>query len=316
MPWLGEYGWLPTWLPSFELISATRPLLEHLTRERLVRRAGVTVYEGVRATGLRRQGSGWQVLAEDGATFEADRVIDASGRSSRMPHWVEELGVHIGEPDQVDAHLGYACRLYRANGRPPLTTGVFIAGTPVRSAAPRPPLGRLLARDRRRLRRPPADPRASEFDAYLAELRDPAVADVAAGSSRSATSRSTGRPRTGATGTGGSAAGRTACSSSATPGAPSTRCTGKGSRWPPSRRCCSGTPGMLRGCSAGWTGSRISAGRRHQRGLAPADQRRPAEPAAADHRGLERRTGEAGSRGRPPGLLHVFAGLSPDGPRA
>ena len=28
MPWLGEYGWLPTWLPSFELISVTRPLLE------------------------------------------------------------------------------------------------------------------------------------------------------------------------------------------------------------------------------------------------------------------------------------------------
>ena len=89
MPWLGEYGWLPTWLPSFELISVTRPLLEHLTRERLLQHRGVTVHEGVRATGLRQRGSGWQVIAEDGATFEADRVIDASGRSSRMPHWLD-----------------------------------------------------------------------------------------------------------------------------------------------------------------------------------------------------------------------------------
>ena len=36
MPWLGEYGWLPTWWPGFELVSVTRPLLEHLVRQRLL----------------------------------------------------------------------------------------------------------------------------------------------------------------------------------------------------------------------------------------------------------------------------------------
>ena len=35
MPWLGEYGWLPTWLPSYELVSVTRPLLEHVIRQRV-----------------------------------------------------------------------------------------------------------------------------------------------------------------------------------------------------------------------------------------------------------------------------------------
>jgi len=34
MAWLGEYGWLPTWIPSYETVSATRPLLEHLLRQR------------------------------------------------------------------------------------------------------------------------------------------------------------------------------------------------------------------------------------------------------------------------------------------
>ena len=182
MPWLGEYGWLPTWLPSFELISVTRPLLEHLTRERLLQRSNITVHEGVRATGLRRQGSGWQVMAEDGATFEADRVIDASGRSSRMPHWIDELGVHVGEPDQVDAHLGYACRLYRANDLPPLETGVVVAGTPVTQ---RGALAIPVENDHWLVigggygdHRPTREP--AEFEAYLARLRDPAVADVAA----------------------------------------------------------------------------------------------------------------------------------------
>jgi len=182
MPWLGEYGWLPTWLPAFELISVTRPLLEHLTRERLLERGGVTLHEGVRATGLRRSESGWQVSTENGGVFAADRVIDASGRSSRLPHWLGELGVRVGEPDQVDAHLGYACRLYRANGKPPLTTGVVLGGTPEtqRGAVALP-----VENDRWLIigagygdHRPTREP--AEFDAYLADLRDPAIADIAA----------------------------------------------------------------------------------------------------------------------------------------
>ena len=182
MPWLGEYGWLPTGLPSYELISVTRPLLEHLTRERLLQHRGVTILEGVRATGLRQRGSGWQVIAEDGATFGADRVIDASGRGSRMPHWLTELGVRVAEPDQVDAHLGYACRLYRANGRPPLTTGVLIGGTPStqRSAIALPVENDhwLVIGGGYGDHRPTREP--EEFEAFLAQLRDPAVADVAA----------------------------------------------------------------------------------------------------------------------------------------
>ena len=80
MPWLGEYGWMPTWLPSYELVSVTRPLLEHVVRQRVQAFPLVEVRDGVRATGLRRNGAGWQVITEDGAATEADLVIDASGR--------------------------------------------------------------------------------------------------------------------------------------------------------------------------------------------------------------------------------------------
>ena len=182
MPWLGEYGWLPTWLPSFELVSATRPLLEHLVRQRLVRQPGVALHQSTRATGLRRAGRQWQVITEDGRTFAADRVIDASGRSSRLPPWLSELGVGVPEPEQVDAHLGYACRLYRANGPPPLDTGVMVAATPAtgRGALALPVenghwLVILTGYGEQRPTREPA-----EFDGYLTGLPDPAVADVAA----------------------------------------------------------------------------------------------------------------------------------------
>ena len=101
MPWLGEYGWLPTWWPGFELVSVTRPLLEHLVRQRVVQQPDVTLHEESRVTGLLRSGRQWQVITEDGRTFLADRVIDASGRSSRLPHWLAELGVRLPEPVQV-----------------------------------------------------------------------------------------------------------------------------------------------------------------------------------------------------------------------
>src|SRR5918998_3237136 len=70
MPWLGEYGWLPTWWPGFELISVTRPLLEHLVRQRLLSQSTVTVHEGARVVGLRRSGRQWQLSTEEGRTFD------------------------------------------------------------------------------------------------------------------------------------------------------------------------------------------------------------------------------------------------------
>ena len=113
---------------------------------------------------------------------EVDVVIDASGRSSRMPHWLADLGVQLPEPERVDAHLGYACRLYRAAGPPPLTTGVVIAGTPQTSrgaiALPVENDDWLVIAGGYGPHRPSRDP--DEFVAYLAALPDPAVADVTA----------------------------------------------------------------------------------------------------------------------------------------
>jgi 2-polyprenyl-6-methoxyphenol hydroxylase-like FAD-dependent oxidoreductase len=87
-----------------ETVSATRPLLEHLVRERVRRLAGVTVHEGVRVTELRRDARHRHVICEDAITVETDLVIDASGRGSRLLHWLGQLGVPLSEPLAVDAH--------------------------------------------------------------------------------------------------------------------------------------------------------------------------------------------------------------------
>lgn len=40
-------------------------------------------------------------------------VIDASGRGSRTPRWLEELGLPAPAEDIVDAQLAYATRMVR-----------------------------------------------------------------------------------------------------------------------------------------------------------------------------------------------------------
>jgi 2-polyprenyl-6-methoxyphenol hydroxylase-like FAD-dependent oxidoreductase len=181
MPWLGPLGWLPTDQPSYELISATRPLLEHLVRERVRALDQVTIVEQIRVNGLERRPAGsWQVLCEGGPSREAELVIDASGRSSRMPHWLAALGYAVGEPEQVDAHLGYACQQYRATTPLPVDTGIVVLAIPETGTG-----GLALpVEDGRWLviaggygeRRPSRD--RQEFNAFLANLRDPVLAEL------------------------------------------------------------------------------------------------------------------------------------------
>jgi flavin-dependent dehydrogenase len=178
--WLGEYGWSPTWIPAYETVSATRPLLEHLVRERVRRLAGVTLHEGVRVNDLHRNARDWRVVCDDATTLEADLVIDASGRGSRLPHWLTGLGISVSEPLMVDAHLGYACRTYRAIGEPPIEIAVMIAATPQTGrgalAIPVEDANWLVVAIGYADHRPSRS--VAEFDEFLATLPDPAIADL------------------------------------------------------------------------------------------------------------------------------------------
>jgi 2-polyprenyl-6-methoxyphenol hydroxylase-like FAD-dependent oxidoreductase len=104
------------------LLCASRPFLERHIRARLralpnlvfLDRCDVvglaTTPDGGRVTGarvLRRaDGSAEEVLA-------ADLVVDATGRGSRIPAWLDALGYPRPEREQVRIGLGYATRTYR-----------------------------------------------------------------------------------------------------------------------------------------------------------------------------------------------------------
>ncbi|WP_043097997.1 FAD-dependent oxidoreductase [Kallotenue papyrolyticum] len=103
-------------------LCVSRPLLEGYVRQRLMALPNVKAIEQCDALGLvpserRSRVRGVRLLrrAEGSAeeVLEADLVVDASGRGSRAPRWLEEMGYPPPEEEQVTINLAGVTRLYR-----------------------------------------------------------------------------------------------------------------------------------------------------------------------------------------------------------
>ena len=104
------------------LLTCSRPLLERAIYRRVIAHSRIEMMHGHEIAGLttRDQGrrvAGVRLLPRAGtATGEralaADLVLDASGRRSRAPEWLAELGYLPPEEWHVDGLVGYASRVY------------------------------------------------------------------------------------------------------------------------------------------------------------------------------------------------------------
>ena len=100
---------------------ATRPFLEGHVRAMVQRLPGVEILErrsicGLTATPDRQTITGVEVRPAHGgapARIAASLVVDATGRGSRTPVWLDELGYQRPEQERVEIALGYATRNYR-----------------------------------------------------------------------------------------------------------------------------------------------------------------------------------------------------------
>jgi 2-polyprenyl-6-methoxyphenol hydroxylase-like FAD-dependent oxidoreductase len=103
-------------------LSASRPLLEAQVRARVRALPNLRVQDRCDVVGLATSADGRRVTGArvlrrtDGSAEEvlgADLVVDASGRGSRTPAWLEALDYPRPEREQVQIGLGYATRIYR-----------------------------------------------------------------------------------------------------------------------------------------------------------------------------------------------------------
>ncbi|MGW6954237.1 NAD(P)/FAD-dependent oxidoreductase [Streptomyces chartreusis] len=103
-----------------QMLLCSRPLLDQVLRDHVLAQDHVTVLQNT--TALTPQGDKHRITGlhirtgDDTRTLTADLVIDASGRGSQTPKWLQDLGLPPAAERKVDAGLAYATRLYRAPG--------------------------------------------------------------------------------------------------------------------------------------------------------------------------------------------------------
>jgi len=122
--WFG-HGVALKHVPSdLEGLLASRPVLEGHVRRRLLALPGVRAIQNGAVQGLvtnenRSAVTGVRVRmghGQDGGQehiITADLVVDASGRGSLTPAWLEALGYERPQEERIDVGIGYTTRLYR-----------------------------------------------------------------------------------------------------------------------------------------------------------------------------------------------------------
>ncbi|MGG6264959.1 FAD-dependent oxidoreductase [Leptolyngbya sp. AN03gr2] len=104
----------PTELKSF---TCTRPLLESTIRQRVSKLPNVEFLEQQRVIGLLGDRASIRGIKTQQKDLMAQLVVDASGRSSQLPQWLQSLGLTSPRSTVVDPGLGYATRRCRIPAR-------------------------------------------------------------------------------------------------------------------------------------------------------------------------------------------------------
>jgi 2-polyprenyl-6-methoxyphenol hydroxylase-like FAD-dependent oxidoreductase len=118
-PWFGRVGWRARRDSDVTLIGFRRPLLEDVVRRRVLAIPSVDVVTAT-VTGLLGSEDGARVAGvtiagDESSTIDADLVVDASGRGSRSPKWLQALGYERPEEQHIRAYYGYASRFVRVD---------------------------------------------------------------------------------------------------------------------------------------------------------------------------------------------------------
>ncbi|WP_433084861.1 NAD(P)/FAD-dependent oxidoreductase [Dactylosporangium sp. CA-052675] len=123
-------------------LSFSRPYLESYVRSRVFALPGVAVRGGTDIAGIeadpaRARVTGARIHPRTGApqTLAADLVVDATGRASRAPRWLGELGYEPPAEERLHVDLAYVSRHYAVD--PALLDGDIAIIVGPSAAAPR-----------------------------------------------------------------------------------------------------------------------------------------------------------------------------------
>lgn len=117
---LSAQGWVPRFPEMQFIITCSRGLLDWIVRRQTLCDNKISVLTGTEPVALLGdKATVTGVLVEDRIsreqiTLEANLVVDATGRNSKLSKWLKDFGLPTVPEETVDSGLAYATRIFRA----------------------------------------------------------------------------------------------------------------------------------------------------------------------------------------------------------
>jgi 2-polyprenyl-6-methoxyphenol hydroxylase-like FAD-dependent oxidoreductase len=117
---LSPQGWMERFASDRFAYTCSRNLLDWVVRQEALRGERINVLQYTEADGLLGSAdavTGVRIRSRETQETEdlsADFVVDATGRGSRIDHWLRDLGLPATEEEVVDCGEAYATRVFRA----------------------------------------------------------------------------------------------------------------------------------------------------------------------------------------------------------
>ena len=123
--WYTRSGWGIRFPSDLKVLAFTRPLLDLHVRRRLRKNPRVEIMDNTemlrllpdatenRLSGVLVCSRASELDRRVAKAISADLIVDTTGRASRAPRWLAELGYEPPEETVVNAHIGYASRFFR-----------------------------------------------------------------------------------------------------------------------------------------------------------------------------------------------------------
>lgn len=128
MRWYCYGGYRARFDFGMQVVFASRPFLEWHIRQRVLALPNLEVFDGCVVEGLLTSSDQSEVTGvrivrrsngEQPQTLRASLVVDATGRGSHAPRWLQTLGYPQPDHSSVTCGTGYATRVYRRNPSEP-----------------------------------------------------------------------------------------------------------------------------------------------------------------------------------------------------
>ncbi len=132
LAWFYDDGWRTRHESALELVAASRPLIETVVAARARELPNVTLREGtcleapvIEANAVT---GAHLAIASRSEVIAADLLVDATGRGSAMPRWLEQLGQAAPRIDTIPAPLTYTTCRFQRSGPTPDWQALFVNG--------------------------------------------------------------------------------------------------------------------------------------------------------------------------------------------